>query len=248
MFPSSSLRIAVQLSNLPRHQRMPLGIKGSDIALGMPYLPRNPQKLRRSTFPRNRSINLPMIIQQPLQHLGIPAAVSLISPSHQQRKVPLLILIPRKVRMYALGDIAKERLETRRRVKLLSLPSLPKRCIMGLLSLPTSLLGPPTRRVGIVQINLPLRYPRLQVIQLGIKHPNLPKITPLKSLKLRPNLRKLRLPLRKRRTNRSKLLPLIKQCSVVRTLLKDDLGWHCDFPRGGSSSLAERGSAFRRWF
>ncbi len=234
MFTRSGLRIPVQLSNLAGHQRALLRIKRSDIALSMPYLPRDPQKLRRRTFPGNRSVDLPMIVQQTLQHLGIPAAISLIGPSHQQRKVPLLVIIPRKVRMYALGNIAKKRLEAGRRVELLSLPRLTERSIMGLLRLPPSLLGPPPRRVGVIQIDLPLRNARLQVIELSIENAHLPKITPLKSLKLRPNLGKLRLALRQRRANGSKLLPLIKQGSVVRSLLEDDLGWHVQ----ATSSLA----------
>ena len=233
MFTRSGLCIAVQLSNLAGHQRALLSLKRGDVALSMPYLPRDPQKLRRRTFPGNRSINLAMIIQQPLQHLGIPTAIGQIRPSHQQRKVPLLVVIPRKVGMYALGNVSKKRLKAGRRIELLSLSRLPERSIMGLLRLPPRLLGSPPRRVGVVQIDLPLRNARLQVVQLGIKDAHLPKITPLKSLKLRPNLRELRLALSQRRPNSSKLLPLIKQGSVVRSLLEDDLGWH-ETPRKGN--------------
>ncbi len=226
MFTSSGFGIPVQLSNLAGHQRMPFGIKRGNVALSMLYLPRDPQQLGSSALTGNGSINLPVIVQQTLQHLGVPPAVRLIGPSHQQREVPLLVIIPRKIWVYALGNIAEKRLKTRRRIKLLSLPGLPKRRIMGLLRLPPRLLSPPPRRVGVIQINLPLRNPRLQLVKLGIKNAHLPKITPFKSLKLRPNLRKLRLPLRQRRANGSKLLPLIKQGSVVRSLLEDDFGWH----------------------
>jgi hypothetical protein len=82
MFPSSSLRIAMQLGNVAGHQRAPLRIKRSDIALGMPYLSRDAQKLSSRAFTSNGSIDLTVIIQQPLQRLSIPTAVSLIGASH----------------------------------------------------------------------------------------------------------------------------------------------------------------------
>jgi hypothetical protein len=140
--------------------------------------------------------------------------------------VPLLVLIPRKVRVYAFGNIAKKSLKAGRRVELLSLARLAKRRIMGFLRLPAGLLGPPTGRVGVIKGDLALSNPRLQLIELSIENADLPKVTSFKSLKLRSYLRQLRLTLGKHSPNSGEPLPLIKQCSVVRSLLEDDFGWH----------------------
>jgi hypothetical protein len=244
MPPPSSLGVAVQLGDLARKQRMPLGIKRSNVTLGVLYLPRDPEKFRSSSFASNGRINLQMIIQQALQRLRVAAAIRLIGPCHQQREVPLLVIIARKVRVYALGDIAKERLEARRRIELCSFIGLPERSIMGLLRALASLLGPAACRVGVIKVDLALCNARLQLIKLRIQHADLPKVTAFKSLQLRTNLRKLRFALGKRRANGGKLLALVEQSGLVRALLEDNFGWHAAF-RNDISSLAKRSPALR---
>jgi hypothetical protein len=226
VFASRSFGIPVQLCDLAREQRMPLSIQRGNVALSMLNLARDAKKLGSSAFAGDGSINLAMIVQQTLQRLSITTAVSLIGTSHQQRKVPLLVVIARKVRMYALSHVAEEGLQARRRIKLLSLASLAERGIMGLLRLPAGLLGSTPRRAGVIKGDLALSNPRLQLIELSIENAHLAKIPSFKSLKLRPNLGKFRFALSQRSANASKLLTPVEQCSVVRSLLEDDFGWH----------------------
>src|ERR1700684_2080891 len=64
------------------------------------------------------SVDLEMVVEQLLQSLGVTAAIRLVGARHQQREVLLFCLVTGKVRVNALCNLAKQRLETRRRIKL----------------------------------------------------------------------------------------------------------------------------------
>jgi hypothetical protein len=232
VFACGSFGVVMQLSDLAGKQRVPFCIERSDITFSVLYLARDAEKLSSSAFARNGRVDLAMIVKQTLQRFGIAAAVGPIGASHQQREVLLLGIVAREVRVYALGDIAKERLEAGRRIELFGFASLAERGIMGLLRALAGLLGTAARRVRVVQVDLALSNTSFQVIELGIQDANLAKITAFKSLKLSADLRKLRLALSERRANGGKSLALVEQRSVVRGLLEDDFGWHAASLKG----------------
>ena len=132
--------------------------------------------------------------------------------------------------MDALRHVAEQRLQARRGVELLGLARLTKRRVMGLPRPLPCLLSPLPRRLRVIQVDLALRDPRLEIVKLGVQHTHLPQIPPFEGLKLRPHLGKLRLALRKPRANGRKLLALIEKGGGVRSLLEDDLGWHAASP------------------
>src|ERR1700712_3535162 len=96
-------------------------------------LPSDTKQLRGSPFLGGRSIPLTVVIKKPLQGLGVAAAISFIRPHHQQREVFLLGVVPRKVRMDALRNLAKQRLQIGWRIELLCLISIAESSIMSLL-------------------------------------------------------------------------------------------------------------------
>ena len=119
-----------------------------------------------------------MIVKQTLQHFSVAAAVGLVGARHQQGKVLLLGVIPREVRMNALGNLAEQRLEAGRRVKLFGFARRAERADLGLLRALASLRSPAPCRVGVVEVDLPLRDARLQVVELGIQNADLAQVTP----------------------------------------------------------------------
>jgi hypothetical protein len=226
VFPSGSLGVKMQLSDLPDKHRVTLGIQGSDVALGVPDLPCNAKKLRRRSFTRNESVNLAVIVKQTLQRFGVAPAVRLISTSHQQREVPLLGIVAREVGVDALSNVAEQRLEAGRRVKLFGFAGIPKCSVVRLLRLTASLLGPAACGVGIVEIDLALSDARLQIVKLRVKNTDLAKVTSFEGLELGTKLGKFRFTFSKQRANGSKLLALVEKGNVVRALLENDFGWH----------------------
>ena len=128
----------------------------------------------------------------------------------------LRVIARAEVGVDPLGDITKQRLQTRRWIKLWSFAGLPERCLVRLLRLPPSLLGAATCGLRIVEVHFALRDPRFNVVELRVKNADLPKVAPFESLQLRAKLRQLRFPLGQHRTNRRKPLAPVKKRSVVR--------------------------------
>lgn len=127
-------------------------------------LPHDTKQLRGSPFLGSRSIHLTVVIKKPLQSLGIPTAIRLIRPHHQQREMLLLGIVPCKVRMDALRNLTKQRLQIRWRIELLCLMSIAERSIVSLLCTLTSLHGATPGSFRIIEIDLTFSNPRLQLV------------------------------------------------------------------------------------
>ncbi len=222
MFTRSSFGIQVQMGDIARQQCALFRVERSNVALGMLDLARDTKKLSRRAFACNGGVDLVVIVKQPLQRLGIAAAISLVRASHQQREVLQLGVVACEVRVDALGDVAEQGLEAGRRVKLFGFVGLTECSIVGLLCLPASLFGAAASGVRIIEVDLAFSDARFEIVKLGIENPDLAEITAFECLQLRANLRKLGLTLGKRSANRSKLLALVDERGGVRALLKDN--------------------------
>ncbi len=244
VFASGGFGIVVQLRNFSSEQCVPLGVKGGDVALSMLNLARDAEKLGSSAFAGNRGVDLAVIVKQTLQRFGIAATIGLISASHQQSEMLLLRVVAREVGVDTLRDIAEQGLEARRWVELLGFTSIAKRGIVGLLCALSNLLRPAPGGLGVVEIHLPFGDTRFKIVEFCVEDADLPEITTFKRLELRSNLRKLGFALGERRANRGKSLAFVDECGVVRSLLKDNFGWHASSEKA-DSSLAERSLAFR---
>ena len=231
--------VEMQLGNLAREQRVPLGIKFIHIALGVPDLACNAQKLGGRSFACDGSVDLAMIVKKTLEGVCVSAVIGLIGAGHQQGKVLLLGRVASKVRVNALGDLAKERLEAGRRVEFFDRVGISECGIMSLLRALASIFSPTACGVGVVEVDFALSDARFEIVELSVEHPDLAKVTPFKGLELGAELGKLRFAFRQLRANGGKLLPLVEQVEIVRSLLEDDFGWHAASP----SSLSERSPA-----
>ena len=226
MFPSGCFSVEVQLGDLSCKHCAALGIKRSNIALGVLYLARDAKKLGSSPFAGDGSINLAMIVKQTLQGFGVAATVGLIGAGHQQSEVLLFRVIAREVGVDALGNIAEEGLEARRWVELFSFMGIAECGIMGLLRALARLLSSAPGRVRVVEGDFALGDARFQIVEFGIKDTDLAKITTFEGLQLSADLGKLGLALGERRANSGKLLALVEEGLVVRSLLENDFCWH----------------------
>ena len=167
-----------------------------------------------------------MVVEQSLQSLCVAAAVGLVGARHEQGEVLLFCLVTCKVRMDTLGDLAKQRLETRRRVKLLGLLVGAKCGFVGFLRTLTRFLRTPTRGVRVVQIDFTLGNTCRNLVQLRIENANPLEIAPFKCLQLRANLGDVGFALGKRGADGRKALALFGKSGGVGTGLKDNFGWH----------------------
>jgi hypothetical protein len=141
VFAGRGFGVEVQLRDLARKERVPLGIESRDVAFGVLYLTRDAEKLCGSAFARDRGVDLAMIVKQTLQALGVAAAVGLIGACHQQGEVFLLCVIASEVGVNALSDIAEESFEAGRWIELFGLVRLAECGIMSLLRALTRLPG-----------------------------------------------------------------------------------------------------------
>lgn len=182
MFERCGFGIDVQLSNFTRQQRVLLGIESSNVTLRVLDLASDAKKLRRCAFSSKGSVELAMIVEKALQCLDVAAFVGLIGAGHQQRKVLLLNGVTCKVGMDALGDIPKDRLEIRKRLKLFSFVVNGKCSIMAFLRAPAGFLGAAACGVGVIQIHLALDNACFDLIELGIKNADLAKVTAFEGL------------------------------------------------------------------
>jgi hypothetical protein len=235
--------VQVQLGDLARKQCMPLRIESSHVALGVPALARNTQKLSGGSLACDGSVDLAVIVQEALQGFCVSAIVGLIGAGHQQGEVLLLGCVSREVRMDALGDLTKEALKARGWVELFGFAGITECRIMGLLCALAGILSSAARGVGVVEVDFALRDARFEIVELSVEDTDLVEITSFKGLEFGAELGKLRFAFRKLRSNGSKLLALVEDVEIVRGLLEDDFGWHTA-SRVGTSSLAERSTAF----
>jgi hypothetical protein len=229
VFEGGGFGVAVQLGDFAGEQRVPLSFKRGDVALGVQDLTRDAEELSGDTFPFDGGADFAMIVKETLQGFAVAAAVGLVGAGHQQRKVSLLGGIAREVGMNAFGNIAKKCLKTRRRIELFRMVDITECGIMGLLRALARLRSPLPGGVGVVEVDFAFGDARLQIIELGIKNANLAEITALEGFELRADLGQLRFMLGQFGANGGKSLALIQQGDIVRTLLKNDLGWHAAF-------------------
>jgi hypothetical protein len=245
VFARGSFGIAVQLGDFAGGQRVPLGIERGDIALGVLYLARDAEKLSSGAFAGDGGVDFAVIVKQTLQGFGVATAVRLIGASHQQGEVLLLGVVAREVGVDALGDIAEECLEAGRWVELLGFVGIAKCGIVSFLRTVAGLFGSAPGGVGVVEIYFALGDARFKVVEFGVEDADLAQVSTFEGLELGSDLGKLGFALGEHRTDAGKLLAFVEEDGVVRGLLKDDFGWHAA-SHEGSSSLAERSSAFRR--
>ena len=66
MLHGSRLGIQVQLRDFTGKQHVPFGLQVGDVALCVPYLPRDAKKLGSGTFACDRSIDFKVIVKQTL--------------------------------------------------------------------------------------------------------------------------------------------------------------------------------------
>ncbi|WP_433983956.1 hypothetical protein RBB78_00665 [Tunturiibacter empetritectus] len=144
----------------------------------------------------------------------------------------LLRVVAREVGMDALGDVAEESLKAGRWVELFGFTSITECGIVGLLRALAGLLGSATGGVGVVEIDLALGDARFEVVEFGVENADLAEVTTFKGLELGSDLSKLGFALGKHRADSSKLLALVEERGVVRSLLEDDFGWHTASRKG----------------
>jgi hypothetical protein len=83
VFASGGLRVEVQLGEFAGEQRIPLGVEGDDIALGMLDLARDAEKLNASAFSSDGGVDFAVVVKQTLKGFGVAATVGLIGAGHQ---------------------------------------------------------------------------------------------------------------------------------------------------------------------
>jgi len=194
-----------------------------------------------------------MVVEQTLQSLGVAATVGMVGPRHQQSEVLLFCLVTGKVRVDAPCDLAKQRLETRRRIKLHGLLVGAKCGFVGFLRSLPRFPRTPSRGVRVVQIDFTLGNTCRNLVQLRIKNANPLEIAPFKCLQLSAKLCDVGFALGKRGADGSKPLPLFGESRGVGTGLKDDFGWHkarvrAAFSLNRPGNLSEIGLAsIARW-
>lgn len=218
--------VEVEMGDVAREQRVPLGIEDGDIAFGVLDLAGDAEKLGDGAFVGDGGIDLAVIVEHALQGFGIAAAVGLIGASHQQGEVPLLGVVAGEVGMDTLGDIAKESLEAGRRIELFGLGGVTECCIVSLLCLLAGLFGAAASRVGVIERDLALGDAGFEFIKLSVEDTDLAEITALEGFELSAKLGKLGFSLGERRANSGELLALIEEGGGVRSLLEDDFSWH----------------------
>ena len=167
-----------------------------------------------------------MVVEQPLQSLRVAAVVRMVGARHQQGKVLLFRVVTGKVRVNAPCDFAKQRLETRRRVKLNGLLVGAKCGFVGFLRSLPRFLRTLTRGVRVVQIDFTLGNTCRNLVQLRIKNADTLEIAPFKCLQLSANLCNVGFALGKRGADGSQPLALFGETCGVGTGLKDNFGWH----------------------
>jgi hypothetical protein len=226
VFAGGGFGIEVQLGDFAGEQRVPLGIEGGDVALGVPDLARDAEKLGGGAFAGDGGVDFAMIVKEALQGFGVAAAVGLIGAGHQESKVFPLSVVAREVGMDALGDLAKKGLEAGRWVKLFGFAGIAECSIMGLLRLLAGFLGSAAGGVGVVEVDFALGDARFDVVELGVEDADLAEVTAFEGLELGVNLGKLRFALGERDANCGKLLALVEEGGGVRGWLEDDFGWH----------------------
>jgi hypothetical protein len=214
------------LRNLAGEQRVPLGIEGRNVALGMLDLARDAEKLSGGAFPGDGGVDFAVIIKETLQSLRVSATVSLIGACHQQGEVLLLGIVAREVGVDALGDVAEEGLEAGRRVELFGFVGIAKCSVMGLLRALARLFSSAAGGVGVVQVDLTLGDARFELVERGIEDADLAEVTAFESLELGADLGNLRFALGERSANGGQLLALVEEGDGVRGLLENDFGWH----------------------
>src|SRR5271168_702450 len=168
VFAGGGFGVEVQLGDVAGEQRVPLGLDGGNVALGVEDLARDAEKLVGGAFAEDGGVDLAVIVQQTLQSLGVATAVGLIGASHQQGEVLLLGVIAREVGVNAFGDVAEEGLEAGRWVELFGFVGLAECGIMGLLRALAGLLGSAAGGVGVVEVDFALGDARFEVVERGI--------------------------------------------------------------------------------
>jgi len=214
------------LGDFPGEQRVPFGIEGGDVALGVLELARDAEKFSSGAFADDGGVNFLVIVKQTLQGFGVAAAVGLISAGHQQGEVLLFGVVAREVGVNALSDVAKEGLEAGRWVELFGFVGVAECGIMGFLRALTGFLGSVAGGVGSIEIDFAFGDARFEVVEPGVEDAYLAEVTTFEGLKLGADLGKLRFALGERGADGGKLLALVGEGDVVRGLLEDDLGWH----------------------
>ncbi len=226
VFAGGGFGVEVQLGNLSCQQRAARGIERANITLGVLDLARDAKKLGSSAFAGDGSVDFAMIVKQTLQGLGVATTVGLIGAGHQQSEVLLFCIVAREIGMNAFCDVAEEGFEARRWIELFSFMGFAECGIVGLLRLPTSLLGTTACGVGVVESDLAFGDTRFQIVEFGVENTDLAEITTFEGLKLGSDLCDLGFALGERRANHGKLLALVEESLVVRGLLENNFGWH----------------------
>jgi len=226
VFAGGGFGVQVQLGDLAGEQRLPLGIEGGDVALGVLNLACDSEQLGGRAFAGDGGVDFAVIIKQTLQGFCIAAAVGLICASHQQSEVLLLRVIACEVGVNALSDITKESFEAGWWIELFGLTRLAECGIVGLLRALAGLLCSAPGGVGVVEVDFALSDACFEIVEFCVKDADLPKVTAFKSFELGSDLGKLGFALGEHRSDAGKLLALVEERVVVRSLLEDDFGWH----------------------
>ncbi len=228
----SGFGIEVELGDFAGEQRVPLGVEGGDVALGVVDLACDAKKLGGGAFAGDGGIDLAVIVEQTLEGFGVAAGVGLIGAGHQEGEVLLLGVVAGEVWVDALGDLAEEGLEAGWRVELFGFAGLAECGIVGLLCALPGLFRPAAGGVGVVEVDFALGDARFEVVELGVEDANLTDVTAFEGLELGADLGEFGFALGKRGADDGKLLALVEERVVVRGSLEDDFGWHAASRQG----------------
>jgi hypothetical protein len=203
-----------------------LSVEGRYVALCVADLACDAKQLGRGTFFGNNGIDFTVIIEKTLQGFSIAAFVSLIGASHQQGEMLLLGFVACEVGVDAPGDVAEESLEAGWRIELFGFAGVAECGVTTFLCALAGLFGAAARSIGVVEIDFALDDARFELVELGVEDANLVEVTAFEGPELGADPGKVRFALGKPGADGSKLLAFAEKGSVVRSLMKDDLGWH----------------------